>query len=234
MSLLINKELIWVSIPRIASTSIENGFIDSNLEIEHIDFPNFRNIFNTGYFNEKPYHTHYKLSDLKKHFGNKESFCIRRDWFERWISALSHFWDLAQDKNSETIIRYSQIDNDFIYNMFNKEFSNTLLTKGGLAICTSKLIKNSHLLNRKFQNISHLFLSQYYWTDNTKCDYEFDIYDIQKVKNFIENRFNSQIEFSHINNSIKKESKIIIDDKLKNHIWETFEKPFYKSKKTII
>ena len=184
--------------------------------------------------NKNTHHQHYSLIHLIKRFGDKESFCIRRDWFKRWMSSLSFFWDFAESRNTETIVKFSQIDNDFIYNIFNKEFSNTLLIKNGFAKCTSKLIKNSNQMNIHAQNISHLFLSQYYWTDNLNCNYEFDIENLSEVERFIGNKFDCEFQIKKENASINKESKIVINDELKNHIWNTFEKPFYKSKKILI
>ena len=84
MSLLINDNLIWVATPKCASISIENALYSSNLNIKPskwIEINNNR-------------HLHIPIDILKKEFGNKESICITRDWFEKWLSALNHLWDV--------------------------------------------------------------------------------------------------------------------------------------------
>ena len=84
------------------------------------------------------------------------------------------------------------------------------------------------------QNISHLFLSQYYWTDNLNCSYEFHIENLSELERFMGDKFDCEFQIKKENASINKENKIIVNDELKNHIWNTFEKPFYKSRKILI
>jgi len=234
MSLLINKELIWVSIPRCASSSIEMAFVDSDLYFEHINYPNFKEMLVTNNVKDNLYHSHFKLSELKKVFGNKESFCIRRDWFERWISALKYFWDHAENKNLEPVIKYEDIDNEFIYRTFDKNFSNDLLSTNGFSECSSKLIKDIKKQPKHLQRTSHLFLSQYYWTDNINCDYEFDINNLDGAEKLIKEKFNYEIKFLQANISSNRKNKLIYNNELKNHIWDMFEKPFSKNKKILL
>jgi len=236
MSLLINNELIWVSIPKCASMSIEYAFIDSDLPFEHYEYPNLKELLTkekhlnaNKQVTNTEYHGHYRLSQLKYAFGNKESFCIRRDWFERWLSSLQQFWKFAEAKNLEPIIKYEEIDNDFIYKTFNKEFANTLTEINGFKKCTAKLVDP-----KRDATTAHLFASQNYWTNNTKCDYEFDINNLVGAERLIKEKFNYEIKFLPTNTSDKLKNNLIYDDKLRNHIWDLFEKPFYKNKKTLI
>jgi hypothetical protein len=83
------------------------------------------------------------------------------------------------------------------------------------------------------QRLSHIFASQNKYLDGEKCTYEFDIKELDKFKTFYENRYDVKIDIPHENVSPKKINKIILDDDLKNHLWEVFEKPFAKDKKYI-
>ena len=64
MSHLINNELIWVSIPKCASYSIEQSLRNSKLNLELIDE------------NDKTSHHHAPLNRCLEQWGNKETVCI--------------------------------------------------------------------------------------------------------------------------------------------------------------
>jgi hypothetical protein len=235
MSILINNNLIWVSIPRNASHSIEKAIVTSDVKIKH-----WNRLYTTeSILNRNWMHQHVNKDQLQIAFGNKETFCIKRDFSSRWISSLEHFWDVCIKHHRLTpIINYEDIDNDFIYNTFNTTFGNILYNDNtGLIKCTSMLVKQSmeDVLNNntryETQRLSHIFASQNKYLDGEKCTYEFDIKELDKFKTFYENRYDVKIDIPHENASPKKINKIILDDDLKNHLWEVFEKPFAKDKK---
>ena len=106
MALLINNDLIWISVPRCASTTIEYDLLNSELEIKKASL----------LLENEDKHFHIRKSHLYNEFGIKETICITRNWFDRWMSALQYFFDGTQyNHNLETIIEYKDIDNNFIY-----------------------------------------------------------------------------------------------------------------------
>ena len=75
--------------------------------------------------------------------------------------------------------------------------------------------------------LSVLF-SQNYWKDNNQCTYEFDIKEMDKFVNFIENRFGEKLTIRKINENPKTKSKLVLNDELKAFVWKKFEKRFSK------
>jgi hypothetical protein len=81
--------------------------------------------------------------------------------------------------------------------------------------------------------ISTTLISEQYWKSNKKCTYEFDIKDIDKFVDFIENKFGERLILENKNKSTKRTNKLIINDELKSFVWEKFEKPFEKRNQLI-
>jgi len=238
MSYLINNDLIWISIPKCASISIEDALIKSKLNIkEHSDIKKITGKIANG-TNGIPLenfigHIHVKKSKLFEEFGKKETVCIKRDWFDRWISALQFFFDISIDLHgNEPILPFEDIDNEFIYKYFGKEFSDILYSDdydGCLKIYQS-LFKN---INVQLDGTLSIFPSQNYWKENENCTYEFDINEIDKFVDFIENRYGEKIIIEKFNQNKKKESKIIKNNELKNFIWKNYEERFVKKNNII-
>lgn len=71
--LLINNKLIWISIPRCASVSIENSLYNSSLNIKKIISE--RHLIEE--FNNKiKYHSHSRKRDCIHQFGYKDTICV--------------------------------------------------------------------------------------------------------------------------------------------------------------
>jgi hypothetical protein len=224
MSLLINDDLIWVSTPKSASTSIFEALLNSKLNLKKVE----------GWRWDQ--NAHLSLNTLKKEFGNKESICITRDWFEKWISALNYIWDIIELHTPfEIICKWEKIDNDFIYKTFDVSFVNALHNSDNesLLSCFCKLILNPN--DFTFDEYEHWYrsvgvlVSEKYFKSNQKCTYEFDIKDIDKFINFIENRFGEKLILENTNKSTRRENKIILNDELKQFVWDNFEKRFEKT-----
>jgi hypothetical protein len=226
MSLLINNELIWVSIPRCASTTIENDLLSSNLDITKSELLKDNK------------HFHIRKSHLYDEFGIKETICIKRNWLDRWLSALHYFFDATKYiHNLETIIEWEEITNDFVYKNFDYSFTNKL--HNGF-IDDKEKWKNWEIIYKKLvrtNNLEYLghisiFLSENYWKEGENCTYEFDLSNISEFYKFIENKFKKRFEreITKQNKNNPNQSKIIIDDTFKNFVWDRFEKPFIKSK----
>jgi hypothetical protein len=227
VSLLINNELIWVAVPKCASFSIENALLKSNLDIKRHPKAN----------KNKQHHTHIALHILKEEFGDKKSICIKRDWFERWLSSLQYILEnIHLNHGSELIRKWEDVDNEFIYETFTDKFANTFHSAETKSedICYSKFLKNEEEIIKfdkksyfHMQKLSTLF-SQNHWKENNKCDYEFDINEIDKFVDFIEERFGEKLIINKLNSNPKTKSKIIINDELKSFIWDKFEKRYNK------
>ena len=80
MSLLINNDLIWISVPKCASISIEHALINADLDIKLLS--EYRYSHRTDLV-----HGHYRKSQLFDEFGIKET--IRRNLGMGKISKLN-------------------------------------------------------------------------------------------------------------------------------------------------
>jgi hypothetical protein len=229
MGYLINDSLIWVITPKCASSSIENALLNSNLKLkrwdEHIKVDR---------------HIHVSLNDCLNKFGKKETVCINRDWFEKWLSALNFIWDnIESQKEFTPICKWENINNEIIYNIFDNEFINTLysLDEGSAKKCFSKLLKNDtkHIIDVPdgIYGIVNVLISAHHWKSNQNCTYEFDIKELDKFVNFIEDRFGEKLIIENKNTSTKRLNNIIVNDELKSFVWEKFENRFEKQNKLI-
>lgn len=234
MSILINNDLIWVSVPRCASLSIETTLLStSNLIVEYCG--DYESITKKNKEDKYLKHYHYDILELYNYFGFKESVCIKRDWFDRWLSALENVFESISQDNFHPIVEWKDVDNKFIYDVFNMNFSNDLYTINNdekMLNCYSKFIKEDYKTAYKnsvaFPNVG-ILRSQNYFKNNTPCTYEFDIFEISKFENFIENKYNVEFKLPALNCSKKIKNNIIIDNNLKNWIWKIFESPYKKS-----
>lgn len=236
MSVCINNDLIWISIPRCASHSIERALLESNLNLK------FYKDYTPSTLNGE--HTHITLNKLYSFYGIKETICVKRDWFERWISGLKHMWFTLTFNGLTPLVSWDELDNDFIFKNITIEYCNLLHS-----VVDSDFQENTeaiNFLNFKFSKTSPLevklnsqilipnvLLSQNYWLNNNHCTYEFDINEIDKFKNFIYNRYGIYLKIEHLNHSSQPKNKIIMNEELRNWVWENFEDRFTKSKNLI-
>lgn len=229
MSYLINNDLIWVAIPKCASISIERALVKTNLVLDSIH-----------YNNDKSIHSHIRVSEAISTFGNKETVCIKRDWFERWMSSLQYVINGTDNYSPYTFkVKWEDIDNEFIYNFFTDSYINNLylflnnydVTKD----CFLEFVEEKEIIPNIFpyEYTICTLLSQRYWVENQQCTYEFDISELDKFSEFIENRFGEKLNIEKFNSNPETKSKIIIDDKLRNWVWDKFEKPFIKTNRLI-
>ena len=226
MSHLINNELIWISTPKCASFSIETALRKSKLKLEMYD-PN-----------DMSKHYHPPLNECLLIWGNKETICINRDWVDRWLSALNFIWDKIEFESEYTPIRkWKDIDNKFLYKIIDTDFLNNLHLVDdefiGLKNCFLKLVKEKYEPSNKITNTLVTLISLKYFKSNKKCTYEFDIKEIDKFVDFIENRFGERLIIEKKNVSTNRPNKIVIDNELKSFIWENFEKRFEKRNELI-
>ena len=218
MSILIKNDLIWVAIPKCASMSIEDALFNSKLDITRHPYA----------IQSEPLHSHIGVCKLKEHFGQKKTICIKRNWFEKWVSAIQFcFENIIPTDGNLPIKKWEDIDNDFIYSTFTDEFLNLLYSEktDSLNECYSRLIVNGKITETN--RLSVLF-SQNYWKEDNKCDYEFDIKDMDKFVSFIEQKYGEKLIIRKINENPKTKSKLVLNDELKTFVWQKFEKRFSK------
>ena len=245
MSLCINDDLIWVSVPRCASYSIENALFNSSLNINHYKYGGAR------VYTE---HLHIPLTRLYHKFGKKETIVIKRNYFDRWISAFQHMFVSYEKNNIKLSHKWEEVDNEFIYSNFSKEYIESIHAFSVMdldVIGYKDTIRVKEILKEntfKFKNINSkvqtadfdirftpfiMLLSQMSWVDNTKCTYEFDISEIDKFEKFISNRYAIDFKLEKLNESMPVKNNIVKDDKLKQWVFDNFEKRFEKRNQLI-
>lgn len=236
MGLLINNELIWLSIPRCASFTIEKALLNSNLNIQRINI-------DSSY---EDIHMHFRKSILYQEFGVHKTICIKRDWFDKWMSSVQHLFEwLEFSKIYTPIIKWKDIDNEFIYKTFNTDFLNHLYgrNRDDWDNLMLRLIKETKLIDRVYDDngmeipridgVIGILNPQNFYKENSKIDYEFDISEIDKFSDFIYNKFGEKLHIEKLNASSKTASKLVINDELKQWVWDKFEKPFQKGNSLI-
>jgi hypothetical protein len=221
MSLLIENDLIWVSMPKCASFSIEHALTSSNL--------NYR--VHNLYTDFGKWHGHIDLKSLYDEFGYRDTICVKRDWFERWLSSLEYFFYGMKELGNEPIIEWENIDNDFIYKSFDKDYIN--YKESDVENLSLKFLKKPFNQAKHNNGLFKLFFSQNYWKLNKPCTYEFNINELYKLEEFIYNRYNKVIKIEKHNHIPKSKNNIVIDDKLKQFVWNIFEEPFKKNAKLL-
>ena len=229
MGYLINDDLLWVITPKCASDSIETALLNSNLNLKKY----------SEHF-EQHTHMHIPLNECLTKFGKKETICITRDWFEKWLSSLNYIWDYIELYTEyEPVCKWEDINNNIIYDIFDSEFVNKLysLNYTSNEECFLKLLKKNPEDNisvpKEIHGIIKTLISERYWKSNVKCTYEFDIKKLDDFVNFIENRFGEKLIIEKKNTSTKRPNKIIVNNELKSFVWERFEKIFEKRNQLI-
>jgi hypothetical protein len=229
MSLLINNDLIWISVPKCASLSIEKALMDSEIDIRlHTEYR-----YN---YEKKKLHMHLQKDAMFNEFGIHPTVCLTRDWFDRWISGFEFIWTFISSSNLTPIINWNEVDNEFIYKTFDIDFSKQLhyMEFESYNEIFKRLVNNPIVeINESLVEVLVVLLSQNYWKGNQPCTYEFDIKEINKFEEFIQKRYGIPFNIPHINSTPKLKNKIEINDELKNHIWNVFEKPFKKRNQLI-
>jgi hypothetical protein len=223
-----------VSVPRCASTSIESAILNSPITINHYRY---------GASTKYPQHVHIELPKLYEKFGKIETIVVKRNYFDRWISALQQTWYTHEINDIQLLVKWEDMNNDFIYEIFTKDYVDSIYLSFGTE---NQLLKHKEIVEmREFNNsiiykfaknipksIDYTYnpllmlLSQSYWVDNNKCTYEFDIDEIDKFEKFMCNRYEIDFKVDRINKSNPIKNNIVKDDKLKKWVFDNFEKRF--------
>jgi hypothetical protein len=193
-----------------------------------------------GYPNEKYSHLHIPKNYLIQEWGNKETICITRNFVDRFISAIQFVWSRIEKNGYTPIIPIYEIDNQFIYKLFTPniiyDIHNDFTINGNKHLkFLQSIIKEKLNGTESFIGNINALICQNYYKNSDKCTYEFDINELDKFKNFIDKRYNTNIIIETINNNTNKEKpKIIKDTHFIEWLYNNFEKPYDKNIKKLI
>jgi len=244
----IEKKLILLNNPRCASHTTENSIINSSLSYQYLH--SMGESYNNGYaicestnildfkrLNKQYEHLHVALIDMYKNFGRHQSVGITRDYTDRFLSSLKFLYKYYEINGFEMVVTPEEVDNEFVKKTITKDFINLLemgLDDNG-DLLKGRFIKN----NNNYTNLSSfsrtlMIINSNKWlTSGEKVTYEFDINELYKFKNFIENEFDKEIIISseRLNNSDSiKFPNLILNQDLRDYIWNTIEKKYHNKK----
>ena len=273
--ILIENELIFLSVPKNASMSVHYALEDSNIQIE----PTFRghdmfvdsvfkrdgNFTNSLKLNHKiKIHMHYTTSEVYSMLNKKlPTIFIKREYSERFVSALNYIFNyripLAYPELKKIL---HNIDNDWLYQNINSDVINNILIynpadisflKNGIdtpedfvhkSIISSlnKFLKRKIEIGRpssstnsfpenKYINFKMLDSQEIYKSGYTP-KYIFDIKELDKLEKLMYEKYGKILEIKKTNNMIQENIKtnFIHDTKLKNWVWDNFEKHHFIKK----
>lgn len=218
--ILIDKRLIYVATPKTATQSIKAAIINSG-----IPFEEFHDNLAPG-----ENHYHVTLSEMINKWGIKESFCLERDWFERWLSGITYLiYGYLHYDNLQPRFRLEDIDNNFIFETFTEDFVNTLYSpdKDDLRKIQDIFLYNPDKLEHPGR--VKVLCSSNFWKSGKKCTYEFNFKNFDKIETFFKESFNCEFEIPNLNEikSIFKLVNVEINDELKDFVFHRFEKRFH-------
>lgn len=223
--LVIENDLIYIATPKTATISIEQALKDSGLSLE------FHN------YNSARTHVHTSLFYMHDKFGYKESFCVNRDWFDRWLSGFKFIFISLENKGIRFKTSIEDISKEFVYNMFtvdniNKLYGGTL--EEDLKYLSTYITDDiEKLIEVDSPGILRILCSSNYWVGSRKCTYEFNIDKLETLEAFISNRYNINFSIPKLNvTSTARKNRfknLIIDSEFKEFVYNRFEKPLIKN-----
>lgn len=218
--IILDNSLIYVATPKTATTSVRRALIESGIP--------YTEFHPTGTENM---HYHVPLSQMIDKWGVKESFCIEREWFERWVSGINYVF-VSYLRNPELQCKFTpeDISNEFIYSSFTDKFINDIYSSEEdiFRKCQKKFISNPEEL--KHPSRIKVLCSSSYWKSGKKCTYEFGMNQITELESFIHNKFGVKVNIPKLN--VTEQSiefpNLIINEELKDFAYNRFEKKYTK------
>ena len=273
--ILIENEIVFLSVPKNASISVHYALEESELKIE----PTWNYAFaaklavenHSLHYNYSNYkikiHSHISTNGVYNYLNKKVPIIfIKRDYSERFISALNYIFNSQIVKTygyeySDILNNYilPNIDNDWLYETFTKDVIEKIILQSvevnhghyskvesyenvvhKLVVSSlNKLVKNKKRIkipkpnemsfpNSKYINFTMLDSQESYKSGYTP-KYIFDIYELDKLENFIEEKFEKEITIRKENSLDKKiiKTNFINDTKLRDWVWNNFEKQYF-------
>jgi len=274
--ILIENEVVFLSVPKNASISVHYALEESDLKIEptwnyersaklalekHSTLYNFSN-------HKIKIHNHITTNMVYDYLNKKvPTIFIKRDYCERFISALNYILNFQivntyGYKYSDILYNdiLPNIDNDWIYKTFTKDVIEKIkihlivnrkilqteteesyedMVHKSVLSSLNKFVKNKkkikipkpnemHFPSNKYINFNMLSSQEIYKSGYTP-KYIFDIYELYKLENLIEEKFGKQIKIKKENSLNKNTIKtnFINDTKLRDWVWDNFEKQYF-------
>jgi hypothetical protein len=243
--MLVDKNFIFISLPRCASTSFMITCLKNKIPIEHLN-PNYDNqLININEWEKMSneeladslIHSHEPLYKLQEKFGkNNQIISIRRNKYDRFLSLWRHIIDeLHRVKKLDIADIFSKLTtNDIFDNVTSNDIYNSenrykvidsFLTK--LNIST----KESYIKNM----LDILYTPVVELTNNDPNIIWFDINNLGELENWVSKKLNREFKMEKINSSKHFNSVIEINDDFKekyDNLYREFEER--KMNKTII
>jgi hypothetical protein len=264
--MLIENDIVFISIPKCASISVHLAFEKADLKIEPTFKDDANDLFGNGYvmpsihgkevtYTKIKTHRHQSISEVYTFLGSKvNTITIKRDYCKRFLSGVYYiFGHWVKEAYGLSYIP-NKITNDFIYEYFtdeiidciksmiqndkNFEFDKKMKSK----IIVPLIEKYSMNYNKKYiienmmkDNIYinwRVFDSQEAWKSGYKPTYEFDIYELYKFEELIKSKYDTDIKIGKDNqiNYAYPQMDIKEDQKLRDWIWNKFEKSYFTKK----
>lgn len=218
--IILDNRLIYVATPKTATHSVRKALIESGIPYKEYNPRATEDL-----------HYHVPLSKMIEKWGVRESFCIEREWFERWLSGLNYIFT-SYLKNSELKCLFTpqDISNDYIYSTFTDKFINDIYSsyEDVYRKCQEKFISNPEKL--RLPSRIQVLCPSTYWKSGKKCTYEFGMNQISDLESFIYDKFGVNVSIPKLNiteQSIKFPN-LIVNEELKRFAFDKFEKKFAK------
>jgi hypothetical protein len=268
--ILIENEIVFVSIPKCASVSVHNAlenskykieptFVENDISIDNdiaFKLPQIGNAFDFKNSNRKiKQHRHQSISEIYTFLkSNVNTITIRRDYCKRFVSSFYYIFDWWISNHYKIYYKPNCITNEFIYQYFTddvihmikqmadptkakfydekmkKYLVEPLFKEYTLNTDIKKIIKEK-LYDNTYINF-RLFDSQEVWKSGHKPTYEFDINELYKLEDMLFDKYNKEIKIGKENSMNKALSNINIieDQKLRDWVWNKFEKQHFTKK----
>lgn len=265
--ILIENEIVFVSIPKCASIAIHSALERTNLKIEPtftiaengempggLKFP--KAIIAADYFSKIKMHSHISIAEIYSFLNYKvDTITIKRDFCKRFLSCFHYLvgWWIPSVYN--LYYTPNTISNDFIYKYFTDEVVNIIIqsayTRNRIPefdkkiknLLVKPIISDYSRNYNKYKLIDNLLTDNTYinftliasqesWKSGYKPTYEFDINELYKLENFLLERYNQTIDIKKENQTNYKNPgiNIIEDQKLRDWVWNKFEKQYHTKK----
>lgn len=215
--ILIDNKLLYVATPKTATQSVKAAIVNSGVKYEEY-FPNLSGDNN---------HYHVVLSEMIDKWGVKESFCVERNWFERWLSGFTYMiYGYLNYPNLKPKFTAEDITNEFVYKTFDNAFVDKLYSP---VHDDQKDIQKSFIYNP--EDLQHpgrikVLCSSNFWKSGKKCTFEFDFDNMNQLEEFFNKRFKREFNLPRYNvtKSVINLPNLVINDELKSFVYSTFEK----------
>jgi hypothetical protein len=215
--MLINNDLVFLPIPKNASTSIVYSVMKWGIDVDFGSVHMNKTMLSQLNKDSEFWHPHYTVDFLKKNFPNKEIIAIKRDSTDRFISALRYMIKRCKLEGVDLKYDFENLSEDDIIQIFTKMFvelnnCDLLVDFTNLEKIIVKYISNDYVKFNKMYLLN--FTSQYFW-GLEDCDriidienlneFELRIKQIKKSFNLIKSNASDKV-----NLKIKKTEKLSI------------------------